>query len=298
MAAGALVVAGPWDSGQRTAERAWAAHRARPTTPVIAAGATASPAPAPSAGAVLTALGTSRAEPAELRKTLAAELGPLLDAPALGPSRAAAVLDVATGELLYTKGATVPMTPASTAKLATMTAALSALGPDHRIPTTVVADDDRRITLVGGGDATLSRSRLNELADDTARELGERRIRKVTVGFDVSLYSGPPRHPIGPNDNIAPVTALMIDEGRLSKATSGPAPRSGDPAGDAAEAFVRRLDDRGIDATLTRRPQRPQRRGASRAGVAGMAGITRMTRTMTPSPRRTPSRSPTWSNSR
>ncbi|MFD5031726.1 D-alanyl-D-alanine carboxypeptidase/D-alanyl-D-alanine-endopeptidase [Streptomyces sp. NPDC058405] len=243
LAAVAVAAAGPWDSGQRKAEREWAVAQSRTGGADHGATGSPTPAPAPSAAGVLSALGTSVAGPADLKE----KLGPLLDDPALGRTRTASVVDVATGKRLYGRGEGTAMTPASTVKIATMAAALSALGPDHRIATTVVATPDgRRLTLVGGGDATLDRSGLRALADDTARALRDRGVTTVAVGYDISLYSGPRDHPIGANDNIAPVTALMAGQSRLDKSTSGPAPRGGDPAGAAAQAFVELLGDRGI----------------------------------------------------
>ncbi|MEU7283005.1 D-alanyl-D-alanine carboxypeptidase/D-alanyl-D-alanine-endopeptidase [Streptomyces sp. NPDC045431] len=268
LSAGAAGLAGPWDSGQRTAERARAAAgaraggadhgaaapggpAARPGRPDRAARPEA-PAPAPSAPGVLTALAVPAARdkgaalpPAAARTALAAALEPLLASPDLGPLRTAAVVDVATGEQLYGNGAVAPMTPASTVKIATAAAALSALGPDHRIPTTVVASADfRTVTLVGGGDPTLDEGRLGALARDTARALRDRGITTVRLTYDTSLYSGPERHPIGVNDNIAAVTPLMTDEGRAEgAAATGPAPRSADPAGDTARAFAGLLAD-------------------------------------------------------
>ncbi|WP_327235208.1 D-alanyl-D-alanine carboxypeptidase/D-alanyl-D-alanine-endopeptidase [Streptomyces sp. NBC_01317] len=265
LAAGAVSLAGPWDSGQRKAERRWAAAQDRTGGadhgPPAAHGPARQPAPAPSAPAVLAALGGAAPAaarlPAGLAEKLGKKLGPLLDDPALGTVRTADVIDVATGRRLYGRSPDTPMVPASTVKIATMVAALSALGPEHRIPTTVVAGRDaRKLTLVGGGDASLDTRRLGALADDTARALGDRGIAAVEIGYDVSLYSGPREHPIGPNDNIAPVVALMADEGRLDHSTSGPAPRSGDPAGDAADVFAGLLRDRGVRITDTTGPHR------------------------------------------
>ncbi|NEE48652.1 D-alanyl-D-alanine carboxypeptidase, partial [Streptomyces sp. SID8455] len=100
-------------------------------------------------------------DPANLRTALA----PLIGEPALGTRVAASVIDTATGKELYGRGATAPMTPASTVKIATATAALSALGPDHRIATTVrLSEDARTLTLVGGGDPTLSPAALASMA--------------------------------------------------------------------------------------------------------------------------------------
>jgi D-alanyl-D-alanine carboxypeptidase/D-alanyl-D-alanine-endopeptidase (penicillin-binding protein 4) len=275
LAVGAVAAAGPWDSGQRRAERQWAAGRDRTGGErhgASGAGGTRAPAPAPSAPEVLAPLGasdgasdhdasatagTSSAAPANAAPDLSKVLRPLLDDPALGKARTAAVIDVATGKQLYGRDAGRPMTPASTVKLATMTAALSALGPDHRIATTVLATPDgRRLTLLGGGDATLDTKRLTALADSTAKALRGRHVTSVHVGYDVSLYTGPREHPIGPNDNIAPVVALMTDEGRLDHSISGPAPRSGDPAGDTTEDFAGLLRHRGIRVTGAQGPER------------------------------------------
>ncbi|MCX2182308.1 D-alanyl-D-alanine carboxypeptidase/D-alanyl-D-alanine-endopeptidase [Streptomyces sp. SKN60] len=263
LAAGAVTAAGPWDSGQRKAERARAAladarggahHAGHAAGPPPAA--PRRPAPAPSAAGVLRALGAPDG-PAAAGRTgstrtgddLAPVLVPLLGDPGLGTLRTASVVDAATGKQLYGEGATTPMTPASTIKIATAAAALSALGPDHRIATTTVAaPDGRTVTLVGGGDPTLDRTRLKALADATARALKARAgtAPAIRVTYDTSLYKGPLLHPIGPNDNLAPVTALMTDEGRTGGPATGPAPRTADPAGDTATAFAGLLRKAGV----------------------------------------------------
>ncbi|MFE0702985.1 D-alanyl-D-alanine carboxypeptidase/D-alanyl-D-alanine-endopeptidase [Streptomyces sp. NPDC058872] len=254
LAAAAVTAAGPWDGGQRTAERARAAapvaggtrHAPPPAPPAPAA--PRRPAPAPSAPGVLAALHAPL--PAGRAPDLAAALVPLLADPGLGPLRTASVVDTATGRQVYGEGAGTPMTPASTIKIATVTAALSALGPDHRIATTVTAaPDGRTVTLTGGGDPTLDPARLKALAADTARALKARGHASVRLAYDTSLYRGPARHPIGPNENIAPVVALMTREGRLDDSHKGPAPRAVDPAGDTATAFADLLAAAGVEVT-------------------------------------------------
>lgn len=248
VAAGAALAAGPWDSGQRKAEHdrvVAAEHSGGAHHPGNPPGA---PRPAPSAAAVLAALGetSGRTDPVAAG-ALDTVLTPLLKAPGLGTVSAAAVVDTATGEQVYAHGATTPMTPASTVKIVTSVAALSALGPDHRIPTTVrVSKDSGTVTLVGGGDPTLDRSALRALATDTARALRDGGTEKVRLTYDTSRYSGPALHPISPNENIAPVSALMVDEGRLDGSDHGPAPRTADPARDAARAFAELLGDAGV----------------------------------------------------
>ncbi len=277
LAVGAVSVAGPWDAdGQRTAERdravalertGGADHGDSGTT----AGAVR---PAPSARAVLTGLGgadgpvTTRQAPSGA-KPLEDVLQPLLDAPALGGGHAAAVVDVTTGKRLYGTDADKALAPASTTKIATAVAALSALGPDHRFTTRAVLEPDtRELVLVGGGDPTLTarpqgggtsrssepgsggdRASLRTLATDTAKALKGRGIRKITLSYDTTLFSGPALHRIGVNDNLAPVSALTADEGRTDGSTTGPAARVADPAADAAGKFAGFLKDAGITTT-------------------------------------------------
>ncbi|MFH8981835.1 D-alanyl-D-alanine carboxypeptidase/D-alanyl-D-alanine endopeptidase [Streptomyces varsoviensis] len=253
-AGGAVALAGPWDSGQRTAERAHAA--AGPA----AGGENHSehPAGAPPVLAALGGNGGPDAVPPPTGTGLADALEPLLKDDALGSKPSASVVDVATGRQLFGSGQGQVSTPASTIKPAVAVAALSALGPDHRIPTTVVRGKDG-IVLVGGGDPTLTAravkpglgshtpASLRKLADDTARALKAQGTREVRLGYDTSRYSGPGRHPIGLNENVALVTPLMADEGRKDGSDHGPADRVADPARAAATTFASMLRDRGID---------------------------------------------------
>ncbi|MEV7276767.1 D-alanyl-D-alanine carboxypeptidase/D-alanyl-D-alanine-endopeptidase [Streptomyces sp. NPDC093111] len=308
LATGAVTAAGPWDSGQRKAERARAAaadhrggaHHAAAPAPA----APHHPAPAPSAAGVLRALGapgttgatgttdtpgttrtgdpTAPARPVDL----AAVLVPLLADPGLGPLRTASVVDATTGRRLYGEGDTTPMTPASTVKIATAAAALSALGPDHRIGTTTVATTDgRTVTLVGGGDPTLDKTRLKALADATARALKTRRPTPgpVRLTYDTGLYRGPALHPIGPNENLAPLSALTTDEGRLDGSHSGPAPRTTDPAGDTATTFAALLRTAGVTVQGTptpgRAPQGAQAAPLARTDSAPLADLVERTLT-------------------
>ncbi|WP_026247627.1 D-alanyl-D-alanine carboxypeptidase/D-alanyl-D-alanine-endopeptidase [Streptomyces sp. MspMP-M5] len=280
VAVAAVTAAGPWDSGQRTAERAAA-------VPAPATGGEhhddgREPGPAPSAPAVLTALGgpvrgavgRGGAAPAPTDAGLADALAPLLADPALGPLRTASVVDVAAGRQVFGEQPDQVATPASTVKLATAVAALSRLGADHRIDTRVVLAGKDRIVLVGGGDPTLTAhpaapgpgeqpASLRALADATARALHQRKLTTVSLGYDASAFTGPAEHPIGPNENIAPVSALMTDEGRLDDSDHGTAPRSTDPAGDTARTFAGLLKERDITVTgdpdEARAPAAPER---------------------------------------
>lgn len=272
-----VTAAGPWDSsGQRTAERDRVAalgrtggtDHGRPGdssgTSDEAAGA---PRPAPSAASVLTGLGalgggggdTVKSAPHALPTGtgLTGVLGPLLGDPALGAQHAAAVVDVATGKSLYGAGAAQALTPASTTKIATAVAALSAMGGEHRFTTRAALEPDTgELVLVGGGDPALTaradadgRASLRALAASTAAALKKRGLTRVTLSYDTTLYAGPQIHPIGVNPNLAPVTALSADEGRTDGSDSGPTTRVGDPAAEATTAFGKFLEAAGVRTT-------------------------------------------------
>lgn len=274
LAAGTVVAAGPWESGQRTAERdRAAADRAAGGRGVGGdrrhPGDGHAPAPAPSALPVLKALGASAgagrgeaaAEAGGAVRTdpeLARRLEPLLSDPGLGKRPGVSVVELSTGRELYGREPGRAVVPASTVKIATAAAALSALGPYHRITTVVSASPDgRKLTLVGGGDATLDRKRLATLADRTAGDLRGRKVRAVTLAYDTSAYRGPDLHRIGVNPNIARVTPLMVDQGRVGSGSGGPGDRVADPAGEAARAFGELLEGRGVEVTGEPAPGRP-----------------------------------------
>ncbi|MFI6039383.1 D-alanyl-D-alanine carboxypeptidase/D-alanyl-D-alanine-endopeptidase [Streptomyces sp. NPDC051315] len=269
LAVGVVTAAGPWDStGQRTAERQRAAALERTggadhgrTTDGSDTSDTAAdaPRPAPSAASVLAGLGgaTTTVKSAPATTALARVLDPLLTDPALGTRRTAAVVDMATGNLLYGSGADEALTPASTTKIATAVAALTAMGADHRLTTRVALEPGtKEVVLVGGGDPTLTAradaqgfASLRTLAAATATALKKRGITQATLSYDTTLYAGSEFHPIGVNPNLARVTPLTADEGRTDDSTSGPAARVPDPAADAASTFADFLRAQGVKTT-------------------------------------------------
>lgn len=286
-----VTAAGPWDSsGQRTAEAdravalegtGGADHGRNTDTSGSSDGSSdttaGAPRPAPSAASVLVGLGGSAntVKSASTGPALADVLGPLLGEAALGTHHTAAVVDMATGKRLYGTGADDALTPASTTKIATAVAALSAMGADHRLTTrTELEPDTGELVLVGGGDPTLTAHKesdgwasLRDLADSTAAALKKRGIAKVTLSYDTTLYTGPALHPIGVNDNLAPVSALMADEGRTDDSMSGTATRETDPAADAAREFAGFLAGHGI-RTTSPGPSRATARATALASVS------------------------------
>jgi serine-type D-Ala-D-Ala carboxypeptidase/endopeptidase (penicillin-binding protein 4) len=212
--------------------------------------------------------------PAAVRRAIA---GGLAD-PALGPHVVARVADLGGGDPRVVSGR-APMIPASTMKLLTATAALALLGPDHVFTTRVVHGPGNQIVLVGGGDPTLAsrpasgaeiyprRPDVQELAASTAAAL--RRGSTVRLRYDATLFTGPSASPhwepgYVPDDVVAPISALWVDEGRPAEGYG----RVDDPPAAAAGAFARALKRRGIKVVGPIRPGRAPAADAELASVS------------------------------
>lgn len=185
----------------------------------------------------------------------------------MGGTYSAEVGDLSTGMALFQHRAASPAIPASTLKLLTATTVLSLLGPDHEFTTKVLRVSAGRIVLVGGGDPYLAgasaaghpeRASLAVLAASTAAELNRSKVTTVRLDYDDTLFSGPAWNPRWPGtyaDQVTPVSALWIDEGRT--AGYSPGPRASDPAGSAARTFAAALKARGITVATPRAGRAP-----------------------------------------
>ncbi len=205
--------------------------------------------PSPSAVARGALLPAAEGGPAPGAAGLQAAVDLALTDPALGGEVAVSVVDAMTGEPLLQRAADVPLVPASTAKIATAVAALAGLPADLRLRTRVVAGAaPGEVVLVGGGDPTLAGpstpvghpqpARLTDLAAGARAALGTTAVTRVVV--DDALYTGkrlaPGWKPTYVTEGaVAPVTALMVDGGRLRQ---GRGPRSTEPALAAGRAFA------------------------------------------------------------
>jgi D-alanyl-D-alanine carboxypeptidase/D-alanyl-D-alanine-endopeptidase (penicillin-binding protein 4) len=211
---------------------------------------------------------------------VAEAVSPFLRGGALGEGRSRAhIVDVASGESLYSAAADDPVTPASTMKLVTAASVLTSLGPDAVLRTrTVILDPSAatpRVVVVGAGDPSLASTpgkvggpgtsikpaSLAGLASATARSLATRGIDEVRVGFDDALFTGPAVHPTWARafpawGIVAPVSALQVDQGRRSPTS---VVRVANPAEAAARQFAALLEDEGITVVgrLTRVSERP-----------------------------------------
>ncbi|MWK35710.1 D-alanyl-D-alanine carboxypeptidase/D-alanyl-D-alanine-endopeptidase [Actinomadura sp. J1-007] len=194
----------------------------------------------------------------------------------------AVVIDAVTRRPLFEQGAGRPATPASTTKLATTVAALAALGPGHRITTQVVRGSGGGIVLVGGGDPTLTAlparpeaghppyASLADLARQTAAALKPSGVRRVRVDYDASAYQGPRTAPgwkpnYLPDGEVAPVSALTVDEGRVAPNDPASKSRVADPPAAAAASFARLLTRYGVAAKAGRGTR--AQKGAVRLGA-------------------------------
>ncbi|MGN6721623.1 MAG: D-alanyl-D-alanine carboxypeptidase/D-alanyl-D-alanine endopeptidase [Marmoricola sp.] len=204
---------------------------------------------------------------------VAAALRPYLGAKgALGPHVDVLVTGL-SGSPAFRSG-TGPITPASTLKLLTATAALETLGPQARFSTVVRRTGSSTITLVGGGDPYLAtkasskagypkRATLADLAARTAKSLKAQHITRVRLDYDSSLFAGPALSPSWepgyfPSGVIAPISALWTNEGHLPNGGV-----SADPPASAAQTFAGLLRAKGIavmgrSASVTAAPTAPE----------------------------------------
>ena len=204
----------------------------------------------------------------------------------LGRSVHAVVAGLGGGPPVLSDGA-APAMPASTTKLLTATAALDVLGPDHVFETTVVRGGAGRIVLVGGGDPFLERRPASadtwphradvvSLARRTATALRQQGDRRVRVGYDDSLFTGPAENPYWRKDYVrdgvvSPITALWVDEGRDASGFG----RVADPSAEAASEFAAALEKAGIKVMGRPSPQRAGDNGRvlARATSAPLAQV-------------------------
>ncbi|GAA2301517.1 hypothetical protein GCM10010149_58420 [Nonomuraea roseoviolacea subsp. roseoviolacea] len=240
-------------------------------------------APVVTAGPVLSGLSARAGDgPLPTKSTLTRQLTDALGDKELGARVGAVVLDAATGQRIFAANADTGITPASTTKLVTSTAALASLGPDTRFATRVVQGaTPGAVVLVGGGDPTLAGpsakpgaypkpASLATLAARTAAALKAKGVTKVTLSYDATLYTGPrvcscwkPNYI--PDGEVAPVSSLVIDEGRRYPSQS--TPRVTDPPRFAAAAFARLLGRQGIGVSGSARPAKAP------AGAAELARV-------------------------
>ncbi|GAA3705744.1 D-alanyl-D-alanine carboxypeptidase/D-alanyl-D-alanine-endopeptidase [Zhihengliuella alba] len=172
-----------------------------------------------------------------------AALGPVFESfPTAAGHVTGTVVDVASGDPVFSRGGDTPGTPASSLKTLTAAAALSVLGEDRTVATSTYSTGGD-VLLAGGGDVLLTPERLAVLAADTAAALSEGQggdAAPVQVVLDDTLFDGSTLSPhwdqsLLTTNNIAPVMPLAMFAARASAASG--APRVADPAMTAALSF-------------------------------------------------------------
>lgn len=180
---------------------------------------------------------------------LTSVLPELLTDPRFSSDLSVVFADAFTGEVLFEQDGAKPMTPASSMKTVTAVSALTHLGAEYRIPTTVVeGPDEDSVVLVGGGDVTLTvdgegyyegGASLTELAEAVLEARGG--DAPSTVYLDTSLFADTVNAPGVPMSDLnlytAPAAPLMIDGGRIDASTHY-TPHHEDPAMAAASVFA------------------------------------------------------------
>lgn len=210
------------------------------------------PVPYPEPTAVPAAPGIADATPVAVGDVQDA-VDTLVAAAELGPEVSALVLDLATGAPAGALAPDVPGIPASSLKLLTAAAALTALGPDRTLPTTTVWDGTT-LTLVGGGDVLLGvgeardeangHASLTDLASDTAAALAAEGVASVRLSVDDTLFTGPTGSPDWGDVDwlfVMPMAPLAVDGGR-----SDGERYDADPALAAGRVFAAELAAAGV----------------------------------------------------
>jgi serine-type D-Ala-D-Ala carboxypeptidase/endopeptidase (penicillin-binding protein 4) len=182
--------------------------------------------------------------------SLALQLDRALHGPSVRYAASGAeVVDLDTGEVVYSHNATLPLRPASNEKLAVTYAALTALGPSFRIETDVLGEGEQDggvwrgdLVLKGYGDPTLSSRDLRLLAAQvradgitavTGRVLGDETWfdgRRTAPGWKAEFYL----------NESPPLSALVVDRAAVGGRTSR------QPALAAAQLFVQALARAGV----------------------------------------------------
>lgn len=173
---------------------------------------------------------TAPADPAARRAWLTAQLdGAVAALPRLAPAAIGAiVVDVTTGETLWSHGADRPLSIASAQKIFTAATALATLGPGFRWRTTIYGEAfdpatgvvDGDLIVRGRGDPTLTNRDLAGLV----RDLRWRGVAYVTgdLVFDGSYFDDvdePPRYDDQPKERAgfrAPIAAASLERNAVT----------------------------------------------------------------------------------
>ena len=145
-----------------------------------------------------------------------------------GPYSGAHVVDLVTGQAIYSEDASVPRVPASVEKLYTTAAALEHFRPQGTIPTDVLgaATVDPatgiltgNLYLRGNGDPSFNAKAAGLLADILIERTGITEVEGRVIG-DETLWDGlrgPPSEGFRTSSYVGPLSALTFNRGFTGK---------------------------------------------------------------------------------
>jgi D-alanyl-D-alanine carboxypeptidase/D-alanyl-D-alanine-endopeptidase (penicillin-binding protein 4) len=237
------------------------AHRSLDIFPSPSVSAvTASPSPGPTAAPSLN----PDAKPLRGADGLGAPPSLTAVAAAVGlPGASVRVVDASTGAVLLDRLSGEPMPPASTTKLLTATAAVTALGGNTQLVTSAsvrhrpdaAGTIDGDLAIVGAGDPTLTRDHVTDgraSLQDLVDGIVSTGVKHITgrILADTSLFAPETIDPgwdtgdVG-GGSVAPVQSLELDGGRI---TPGPwiTPRVTSPALSTATTVAAMLRAKGV----------------------------------------------------
>lgn len=169
--------------------------------------------------AALAVLFPTTSASAYCRADLSREIDAIAAQPTLKKARLGILIETQSGQVIYSRDADRYFVPASNVKLLTTAAALSSLGPNFTIRTSVYGQPTSNPTLqvVGRGDPTFGDDQLNDLAN----QLKAKGIRTVSnlLGNDTH-FAGPTVNPNWEWEDVqagygAPTNSLILNANEL-----------------------------------------------------------------------------------
>ena len=181
-----------------------------------------------------------------------------------GTAFSGAVVDAASGRVVWSRNGNTGLMPASTTKLVTATNALAVFGSGYRFTTRVqrgTAAD--QVFLVGSGDPAFSSAQLAALASTTATAMKGAGRTTVRVYADDSLFA-PPSLATGWRSTYIPTDTTWL------RALDVDGRQSSDTSIDAAKLFAGKLKAYGLTVSSVSRAKAP----ANAPVLASSAGQT------------------------
>lgn len=151
------------------------------------------------------------------RANLTQQLNTLTQQPSLEKARLGILIETQSGQTIYSYDADRYFIPASNVKLLTTAAALSSLGPNFTIRTSVYGQPEGPLQVVGRGDPTFSDDELTNLANQLKNQ-GVTTIPSL-LGND-SYFNGPTVNPNWEWEDVqagygAPANSLILNANEL-----------------------------------------------------------------------------------